>query len=285
MLDYRIHTFLTLCKTMNYRITASKLNMTQPSVTQHIQYLEKHYGCRLFEYNGRQLKMTPEAKILRKYANAMFYQEEKLKNALLPKKGYSFTIGATKTIGEYVIASHVANFLKTRDNTLSIEIDNTKRVLNLLDQGNIDFAIVEGFFDKSVYASKLYNIEPFVGFCSYSHPFAGNCVSLEDIINEDLIVREEGSGTRTILEQELANYNYSLESFKRTICINNFGLLESLVSKECGITFAYKAAGINNSTLSTFSVKEWNISREFNYVYLQNTEAENLVNMFELYRI
>ena len=42
MLDYRIETFLTLCETMNYRITAERLNITQPAVTQHIHYLENY---------------------------------------------------------------------------------------------------------------------------------------------------------------------------------------------------------------------------------------------------
>lgn len=284
MLDYRILTFLTLCETMNYRMAATKLNITQPSVTQHIQYLEKYYDCQLFIYNGRQLKMTPEAITLRKFANTMFYQEEKLKDSLCPKDGYSLKIGATKTIGEYVIASHVANFLKPQNNTISIEIDNTKRILHMLDNGKIDFAIVEGFFDKFNYASRLYSTEPFVGFCSNAHHFAGKSVSLSDIIKEDLIVREEGSGTRTILEQELSNHNYSLKNFRRTTCISNFGLLESLVAKECGITFAYKVAGEHNALLSTFSVKEWDINREFNYVYLENTEAEGFVDIFEGYR-
>ena len=58
MLDYRIYTFLTLFKEMNYRKTAEKLNMTQPGVTQHIQYLEKHYGVKLFEYTPLQVKQA-----------------------------------------------------------------------------------------------------------------------------------------------------------------------------------------------------------------------------------
>ena len=41
MLDFRIATFLEVCKTMNYRAAAANLNMSQPAVTQHIQYLER----------------------------------------------------------------------------------------------------------------------------------------------------------------------------------------------------------------------------------------------------
>ena len=283
MLDYRINTFLTLCDTMNYRITAQKLNMTQPSVTQHIQYLEKYYGCKLFEYNGRQLHMTNEAITLKKYAASMNYQENQLRQALLPPKGLSLTIGATKTIGEYVIPSQVVHFLSIPENTISVIVDNTKRILELLERGRIDFAIIEGFFDKSTYASRLYRNEPFIGFCSSSHPFAGMEISISELLKQDLILREEGSGTRTILEQELAKHNYSVYHFRRITCIDNFGLLENLVANGCGITFAYRAAGISNPHLSVFTVKEWDITREFNYVYLPDTDARHLVKLFEGY--
>ena len=48
MLDFRMETFLTLCRTMNYTRTAEVLHITQPAMTQHIQYLQKHYGVKLF---------------------------------------------------------------------------------------------------------------------------------------------------------------------------------------------------------------------------------------------
>ena len=43
MLDFRIYTFLELCKTLSYTKTAEKLHMTQPAVTQHIKFLEELY--------------------------------------------------------------------------------------------------------------------------------------------------------------------------------------------------------------------------------------------------
>ena len=66
MLDFRIATFLTLYNEMNYRKTSKILNMTQPGVTQHIQYLENYYGIKLFEYNGRTLSKTKNAEIFKR---------------------------------------------------------------------------------------------------------------------------------------------------------------------------------------------------------------------------
>ena len=52
MLDYRIETFLKVCDTKNYRKAAESLNMTQPAVTQHIQYLEHLYQAKFFQYKN-----------------------------------------------------------------------------------------------------------------------------------------------------------------------------------------------------------------------------------------
>lgn len=284
MIDYRMNTFLTLCSTMNYRAAAELLNITQPAVSQHIHYLEEHYGCKLFTYNGKHLSMTPEAEKLKYHAQIMNYQEKNLLKALTPQKGYFLSIGATKTIGEYVIADQVAAFLRDVCNGIKVEIDNTARILDMLNQGLLDFALIEGYFDKAFYESILYRKEAFVGFCSKNHPFAGKIVSMDVLWQESILIREEGSGTRDILIQLLTRHNHALSDFSRVLCINNFGLLEKLVAENCGITFAYEAAGQGNQALASFQVAGWNTYREFNYVFLPNSEAEKLVKVFEGYR-
>ena len=102
MLDYRMQTFLILCETMNYREAAQRLHITQPAVTQQIKYIEDYYGCKLFLYDGRTLSKTEQGKILERNVQSMNLQEKKLKSELLPKSGNYLSIGATKTIGEFV---------------------------------------------------------------------------------------------------------------------------------------------------------------------------------------
>ncbi len=52
MLDFRIDTFLAVCRYMNFTKAASELHITQPAVSHHIHYLENRYGVRLFESDG-----------------------------------------------------------------------------------------------------------------------------------------------------------------------------------------------------------------------------------------
>lgn len=283
MIDTRIQTFLTLCRVMNYRRTAELLNMTQPAVTQHIHFLEEQYGCKLFHYDRRTLTMTREAELLQRYAENVLYQEKKLKTELTQNKGVSLSIGATKTIGEYVIGDHVSAFLSEPDHHISVTVENTETLLTDLSAGKIDFALIEGYFDQSRYASRLYRKEPFVGLCGKGHIFANKNIPIDKIWNQNLLLREEGSGTRDILGQLLAESNHSFSEFERITTISNFGLITRLLENNNCITFAYHAVGETNSSLSEFHVMGWDISREFNYVYLDTPFSEYAVDVFSGY--
>lgn len=284
MTDFRLETFLCLCETMNYRLAAERLNITQPAVSQHIRALEQHYGCKLFVYDKRKLSMTAQAELLRRHALSLMYQEKKLVESLSAGNVRTLRIGATKTIGEYVIRRQVERLLETADCRLELEIDNTVNILRLLDEGKLDFALVEGYFDRRVYAHKLYRREPFVGLCAPEHHFAGRQVDIEALWAENVLVREKDSGTRSILEKMLEGENHSLSDFASVNSISNFGLLCYLVSRNRGISFAYRAVGEENPGLSEFLVKGWDISREFNYVFLPDAGAEKAVEFFEKLR-
>lgn len=269
---------------MNYRKTAEILNMTQPAVTQHIHYLEEEYGCKLFLYDKRTLSMTPEAILFRKYAENVKYQDNKLRQELINNNRVELSIGATKTIGEYVISGHVSSFLSNPDNIISITVDNTENLILLLSEGKIDFALIEGLFDRSRFASKLYRNEHFVGLCGANHPFADRTVSLDEIWNEHLILREEGSGTRNILAQLLSSMNHSFNEFRQITTVNSFGLITSLLENNKCITFAYRAVGECNKTLAKFRVEGFDTTREFNYIYLDTPYSKQAVSYFDGFR-
>ena len=113
------------------------------------------------------------------------------------------------------LRNRIHDFLNQPDTALTLIVDNTKHLLHLLEQNTLDYAIIEGFFDKNRFGSQLYRREPFVGICPKDHPFAGREVSVEEILKETLIHRENGSGTLAILEEKLLEHNESLERFHR----------------------------------------------------------------------
>ena len=280
MLDYRVLTFLTLYDEMNYRRTAEKLSMTQPGVTQHIHYLEDYYGVKLFEYDGRILSRTKQAEQLKRHFESVRAEEISLKEDFVQTNNLHLRVGATKTIGEFVIVPEIRRFLLKGNHSLGLIVDNTEKLLTMLSQGELDFAVIEGVFDKERYPHHLFKKERFVGICGKGHPFAGKTVSLEEVFREGLIVRERGSGTRRLLEQAISDRGYSLDSFQSCSSISNFSVICELVAKNGAITFAYEPIANNRNDLETFTVEDMQIQGEFNFVYSNAQVAKPKIAMF-----
>ena len=280
MLDYRINTFRALYDEMNYRRTADKLNMTQPGVTQHIKYLEKYYGVKLFKYDKNALRTTNECEVLKRYVDSVLAEERAVRLSFEKTDKVSLNVGATKTIGEFVLTDAVNRFLEKENNSLNLVIDNTENLLKALENSELDFVIAEGVFDKSRYFYRLFKKESFVGICSENHIFAGRSVPLESLFHESLIVREKGSGTRALLEQAIADKGFSIDCFKRTISASNFSVITELVVNRNAVTFAYAPVAESRNDLCVFEVEGMKISGEFNFVYCSERAAREKIDLF-----
>ena len=143
-MDQKLRTFLTLCQTMNYRIAADKLHLSQPAVTKQIQALENALHTKLFVYDGHTLHKTEKCLLLERYAISMQYQFEELQLVITGRERLKLRVGATKTIGDYVLIDAIKNYLSYPDHELSLVVDNTKNLLQMLDDNHLDFAIIDG---------------------------------------------------------------------------------------------------------------------------------------------
>ncbi len=280
MLDYKTVTFLTLCEQMNYRRTAEKLNMTQPGVTQHIHALEKEFDCKLFVYDGKTLFLTEQGRLYREYLQKVRYDEKWLRERLLEKKIPNLHIGATKSIGDYMISKPLAALLNSGEFTLDLTVDNTQVLLEQIKNGVIDFAMIEGDFDKNEFGFRKMWSEPFVGMCSADHAFAGKSVELKDVFAEHLLLREEGSGTRAIFEQQLAYHGESTDSFLKVNYISSFHVMKEILAGGNTVSFGYLSVISGDNRLEAFSVRNFIPTHDLYYVYQKNSHAQQLLNRY-----
>jgi LysR family transcriptional regulator, transcriptional activator of the cysJI operon len=283
MLDNRLQTFLTLCETCNYTKTAEKLNMTQPAVSQHILFLENHYQVVLISGKGKNFSLTEEGKALQQYARTLKANSERIlpllhriKNQVKP-----LNFGATLTIGEYTVPPILYQILKENPETnISMFVENTHILQKMLWGGKIDFALLEGHFNQNQFDSKLISNETFIGVCSPDNKIASKTTDLEELLDQNLILREPGSGTRDILEKALYNQNLSIKDFKRKIEIGNMNAIKELCHQNIGITFMYKEAvkkEISQGYLKEIPMRNFNISHPFNFVYLKNSPDKSQI--------
>ena len=279
-MEQRLESFLTLCSTMHYGRAAELLNLSQPAVSKHIQSLENQYGVTLFTYANRRLRKTRQGELMEQYAQSLRYNEEDLLKRLHDDSKTTLRIGGTKSVGEYVLLPYIKKYLQTPENQIDYLVDNTEHLLELLNHGELDFVVVEGLFDKQHYDWMLFQNEPYIGICAAGHRFAGRRVTPEELLGETLLLREPGSGTRSILERELMQVSYSTAAFSRTICISSFPVIRALTAANCGISFLYEAVVRGSPEIGSFTCPPLTGRHELNVVFLQHTGAGSLAREF-----
>ena len=186
----------------------------------------------------------------------------------------SLRVGASKTIGEFVIAPKVERFfLDHPEASFSLMVDNTQVLLRALEAGRLDFVLVEGFFERSRYESRLYRQEAFFGVCPPGHRLAGRAVAMEELAGERILVRETGSGTRAIFEEALRRQNRTLRSFPSVATISDFSTIKSLVADGLGVSFLYAPVverELAQGTLARFDLAGTPMSGAFYFVCLKD---------------
>ena len=277
MLDFRHETFLALCRIGNYTKTAEFLHITQPAVTQHIKFLENYYDVKLFNYEKKNLSLTREGKLLYDYAMTMSADNKKIRDILAEKdtESVSVSFGTTLTVGEYVMPGILGKLLcKYPGSSVTMSVENTKVLLEKLKNGEINFVILEGFFEKTKYDSVTFSEEEFVAVCSPDSGLKNKQVTLKEILGERIILREKGSGTRDIFEQILYRHNLGIQNFTKKCEIGNINVIKELVKNNLGITFLYKAAvekELAEKKLSRINITGFSEQYEFNFVFLKDS--------------
>lgn len=260
MQDFRVQTFLTVCRTMNYTRAAEELSITQPAVSQHIAHVEKEYGAALFTYRNKKLALTEAGELLRDALATMAHDEQLLRQRVRGAAVGSrveLAVGMTLTAGEYRVAGPLADYLARHPELqATVRSGGTSELLALLDAGEIDCAFVEGFFDKNVYAWDTFRTERLVCVCAACHVFEVEPKRVEDLFGERLIIREKGSGTRAVLEHALAAQNLTVDGFESASVVESLDVIKIFVEHDLGVTFLYEAAIQRELAAGTVQVVE-----------------------------
>jgi len=242
MLDFRITTFLKLCETKSYTKTAKMLGITQPSVTQHVKYLQNKYHCKLFIYENKMLRLTPEGEYFRRQAELMLKMSERVYADLQRmNENKEIRFGFPSELGEQKAALILAELAKEENGiAVSMVSGNTAEMLRMLEGGQVDFVLAD-----KLYAEAQYNSQPFakVHFGGYSgNEHTEFNMTAKKLLEEQLFLREEGASDRDVLEHMLRKRDMPFASFSRVLTSNTPLSLQALAAADKGIFFTYECA-------------------------------------------
>ena len=284
MIDTKLITFITLCETRNYTKTAELLYVTQPSVTNHIKTLEKMYDVRLFTSHSKNFDLTPQGELLYKYAmqlKAYDAQFERLLAASTNQKEL-ITFSATPNIKSAFLKHVITKWTSNREDlNFCLNVDPYNKIMEDLNSGIIDFAIIDNNFNKKKYNSiPLHKTKLFLAV-NKKHPLAKNIViSFDELIKERIILDISGTGKRDFLESELKSKNRSIKDLTEVIEINSPDTVIDMVlsSKIASIFYESEIEDyIKNGKLIPIDILEVKNDIQFNLIYNKNHLSSKLI--------
>lgn len=288
MADERLKTFLAVVRCGSLTQAAKELYISQPAVTLQIHKLENEYKEALFYRKERGVELTPAGKVLYEYAKRIdrIYDEASEEiGALSGKMRGMLRIGATLTIGEYVLPSVMGQFKTAYPQVdILLEVENTQKVVELVASGLFDCGLVEGPFDNGLIRAEKLSDDELVMVCSPRHRLAdASDVLLEDILREQFIMREPGSGTRRVFEDALVQAGHDVAKLKILMQLGSTQAIKALVSQNLGLSVLSQwtvKEELQTGTLCRINIPEINLKRLFNFIFKRDSRLSLITRRF-----
>ncbi|MCL5058921.1 MAG: LysR family transcriptional regulator [Actinobacteria bacterium] len=275
MLDNQLDIFITVADKKNFSRAGEYLNMTQPAISQHIHALEDYYGAKLFERSSKKVELTQAGMVLYKYAQEILRLHRVAKKSvadLVDMVTGKLTIGASLTIGEYVLPRLLATFTrKYPDVEYSVLVGNTEIIREFTREGTIDVGLVEGVVEDAQLEIKTFLKDEMLLVAPTLHPLAKKPrVDRDDLKECVFIIREEGSGTRLAMEEFFEKSGFTPD---RVITLGSTQAIKEAVESGLGISILSKWSlrkELSLGSLKPLRIKGLEIPRWFFLIKLKD---------------
>lgn len=273
-MDFRqIEAFVNVVKYKSFSRAADALYLTQPTISTHISSLEKELGVQLIDRTGKEASPTRDGKELFPYAMELINTRDHAVNALQPKtqeiEGI-LEIQASSVPGEYIVPSLLSGFQKLhpevrfyleQSDTGLVErnlLENKGEIGFLGDRGSKDLHYVKLVTDQMVLVTP--KNEKFLAI-------KGEEVTIDTMIKEPFLWREQGSATRKEFEERLVSLGKDPREIKAVALMNSLEAILQSVSCGMGVSVVPRLAVEGNRNYLMFQIQDMDLNRDFYLVW------------------
>ncbi len=269
--------FIKVVDKKSFSKASEALYISQSAVSNHIQKLESYLKVKLINRNGREISMTEEGKILYSYANELLNLKEKALSELNANRhlgSESIAINSSTIPAQYIVPEIIKEFKKDYPTiNMELAINSSREVALDILSGRINIGFVGSEYKNKMLEYVDFYDDELVLISPKGLKFPSEIISINELKNLDLIIREDGSGTRRILEQELLKNGKNLSLFKSISEFEDNQAIKKMVELGGGIAFVSELDIRNElelGLLSAYKVKDLALQRKFKMVYAKD---------------
>jgi len=290
MLSTRHEIFIEVASNLSFSKASEVLFISQPAISKHMKALEAFYKTTLFERKGSTINLTQGGLLLlnrlkeaKKIQNQLEFELSVLKD-ILKAKG-QLKLGASTTVALYIIPKILSAFhQKFPEIKISLLNRNTDTILKALLDHDIDIGIVEGKKKKSTILYQPFMTDEVVAVCSARSPIAKKkSLTIAEIKNYPVVLREQGSGTLSALKDVLEKNGVKLSDLHVTVRLAGTEALKNFLIQDYCLGFLPKGAilrELRDGDLVAVKIEKFQISRDFFFIQRHGTENHELNKIF-----
>ena len=268
----------------SFSAASAELYLSQPAVSMQIKQLEGILGLPLFEHMGKQIHLTEAGRDTLQAGRIIAHELENLEQTLAEKqglKGGMLTVSAASTASVFA-ARMMALFRDLHpDVRISLNVVNRETLLRHLTENSIDLALMGKPPEGYDLAAQPFLENPLVVIAATNHPLANaKHIPLAQLMEQPLIGRESGSGTRSTLENFLAEHDYV---YKAAMEMNKNEAIKQAVEAGLGlgvVSLHTVQAELVSGQLCVLDVQGFPLKRQWYLVQRQGKRPSSAAQAF-----
>ena len=290
MLSTRHEIFIEVATQLSFSRASEVLFISQPAISKHIKALETFYKTTLFERKGNAIQLSQGGTLLlkrlkeaKKIQNELEFEMSILKDRLKAKG--QLKLGASTTVALYIIPKILSAFhQKYPEVKISLLNRNTDTIVKALTDQDIDIGIVEGKKKNSSIQYLPFATDEVIAVCSAKSPIAKKrSLTIQEIKNYPVVLREQGSGTLTALKYNLEKNGVKLSELNVNVRLAGTEALKNFLREDNCLGFLPKGSvlkELKDGDLVTVKIENFQIIRNFFFIQRHGTQNNELSKAF-----
>ncbi len=285
---HQIEIYCTLIKLRSFSRAAEALFLTQPTVSGHIKNLETELGVMLLDRLGKRVVPTEEGEILYRYGQKLLMLRDHARQEIEAVSGRMsgiLKIGGSTIPGGYILPELIGAFKKEYP-LLSVQlmIDDTAKVTQAVKDGELCIGVVGARVSDGHLESHAFLPDELVVAVPTGHHWEHKkIISVEALKSEPFILREEGSGTRRIMEEYLAKAGVSLSDLNTVAIVGSSDAVRQAVKAGLGVSILSIRAlqgDIETGRISPVRLRGLRFERSFSIILLKGRSRSPICQTF-----
>ena len=268
---HRLEVFCKVYEMKSFSRGGRACLLSQPTVSEHIRYLETFLDVQLFDRLGRQVVPTRAGEILYGYARRMLNLRQEATRTLELYRGKmsgDLELGGSTIPGQYILPSLVGKFKQSfADIKIKLVIADTMRITNMVLEGSLELGVVGARIKNSKLEYHRLFDDELVLAISASHRWAKRMsINLDELVDAPFIMREQGSGTRMMMLRILEKAGFDPQRLNVVAEMGSTDAIRQAIKAEVGVSILSRRAiadDLNLQQLLKIPIGDFHFTRHF----------------------